>query len=362
MLPTFLIRLLFLAITGLGITACNTCDDPSGPGPTEGLPDLMFTSYIRDVAPRLYTAKADGSGQRPWSTTSGYLTQTGLLMSSPRAGKIAFITNAEDSGPSSLVVADINGANAVVLESDAEFNDVLYAVLSPDGKSVVVTQRDEGPSSNVVVYDVATKAKKQIANDIQSESQVFFTPHSNEIAYYTMDNRIIMMNLDGSNKRTLVNDAYSNADYSCFLDFSPSGDRMVYMRHKQDQDETELAILTLATGTVTTFKTSATEIFGYPVWSPAGESISYVRGSNRGDRSVLAIDDARGNGTERVLHDLANNHVRYPQWSGDGKYVSATVNVGEDPDDGVQTVRVYNAATSTATLIGNDLIIAFWVR
>lgn len=362
MLPTFLIRLLILAITGLGITACNTCDDPAGPTPTEGLPDLMFTSYIRDVPPRLYTAKADGSGQRPWTTTSGYITQTGLLMSAPRAGKIAFITNSEDNGPSSLVVSDVNGANAVVLESDAAFDDVLYAVLSPDGKSVAVTNHNGGMTSEIVIYDVATKAKRVIADDIQNESQVFFTPHTNEIAYYTTDNRIIMMNLDGSNKRTVVTDAYSDNDYSCFLDFSSSGDRMVYMRKKDEPYKTDLAILTLATGTTSTFKTSATEVFGYPVWSPVGESISYVRGTDSGNRSLLAIDDARGTGTERVLHDLANNHVRYPQWSGDGKYVCATVNVGEDPDDGVQTVRVFNVATSTATLIGNDLVLAFWVR
>ena len=362
-MPLLLIsRILVVAALALALTSCNECNDPSSPQPTVGLPDLMYTHYQRDVSPQIFTAKADGSGQRPWSTTSGYVTNVGWLMSSPRSGRIAFITGSQYSGPVSLVISDLNGENAVVLESDVEFDDILYPVLSPDARTVVVTKHRQSATADIIVYDVATKTKKQITDDIQSESQVFFGPSSSEIAYYTSDNRINMIGVDGSNKRTIVSDAYSSHDYSCFLDFSPTGDRMVYMRRRVSDDEPDLAILTMSTGVSMTFRTSTTEIFGHPSWSPDGTSIAYVHGSNGSERTVLSVSPVDSPSTVKDVMDVADHYPQFPQWSANGQYISATVTVGEGMDNGTYSVRVFDLTSVTSTLIGTDLVLSFWIR
>lgn len=356
---TAVLAALFLA--GL-FTGCQQCDDPAGPDPTSGLPDLMYTFYQRDVASRIYTAKADGSGQRPWSTTSGYVTDNGLLMSSPRNGKVAFISGGEDV-PTSLVVADLSGANAVVLDTDVEFDDVLYPVISPDGRKVVVTKHRQARTADVVIYDVATKSKTLLTDDIQSESQVFFTPITGEIVYYTSDDRIVAMRADGTNKRTLVSDAYSNNDYSCFLDFSPNGDRMVYMRkHPSIVRGADLAILELSTGQTTAFRTNDSMIHGLPAWSPDGAFIAFVQASVDDVKSALVIASVNGSGQDQLLINADGHWVQYPQWSPDGNYVSATVTMGSGPDNGVYSVRVVDVTSRTSTLIGTDLLLAYWVR
>jgi Tol biopolymer transport system component len=353
------ISIFLAALLGLAfiLPSCTPCGDPTSPSPTPGLPDIMYTYYLNKTAPTIFTAKADGSGQRPYATTSGYLTSNGLLMSSPRNGRLAFISGGE-GGPVSLVVADVAGTNATVVEANAEFDDVLYPVLSPDAKKVVVVRHHQAPVADVVVYDVATGTKKVIATDIQNESQVVFTPNGSELAYYTSDRRIVMMGIDGSNARTLVRDAYSDNDYSCFLDFSPQGDRMVYMRGTTGN--IDLAVYTLATQTTTTLRSEPGVLFAQPAWAPNGASIAYVRTTTSNDRVVLARCTLQG--AETVLMSEAEHWPQFPQWSPDGGYLSSIVTIGPQIDKGTFSLRVFNTSSNTSTLIGNDLVLSFWVR
>ncbi len=352
--PVLLFALLLAVL--LTTTACDTCDTPVGADPAANAPDLYYTFYQRNVAPRIYTAKADGSAQRPWQTTSGHLTQTGLMMSKPQNGKVAFIDGGERE-PVNLIVADLNGANAKIVARGLEWDNALYPVLAPDASKVAVTSED-----SIIVFDVASGSATTVATDIQRESRVFFRPVVGEIVYYTSSNSIKAVRTDGSNARTLVSDAYSNNDYSCFLDFSPDGGRMVYMKSEDGGDRVSLAILNLATQQNSMFVADPSTTYAQPSWSADGSRIAFVRGTSPFSGTTLAYAAVNTPGQEIVVHEQASSFAQWPSWSATGTHLVATITLGSSPDNGTYTVRTFDVQKGTSTLIGTDLVTAFWAE
>ncbi|HLP27720.1 MAG TPA: hypothetical protein VK147_03705, partial [Candidatus Didemnitutus sp.] len=92
--------IIFVALL-LSLSGCQLCDDPVSPSPVGGSPELFYTEILErsdsGTASRIFRARADGTQQRVFQTTSGYITNTGRLFSTPRNGRIVFVADPHSS-------------------------------------------------------------------------------------------------------------------------------------------------------------------------------------------------------------------------------------------------------------------------
>lgn len=371
-MSTLTYLLLLLALLS-GLSGCQLCDDPVSPAPVGGSPELFYTEILErsdsGTASRIFRARADGTQQRVFQTTSGYITNTGRLFSTPRNGRIVFVADPHSSvnGISvvDLVVANVDGTNARVLADDVPFGDVLYAAISPDGAWVAVSDDRQQRTADLVVYNVGTASKRVIATDLQNESPVTFSPDSKRLFFYTNTNEIISIGADGSDRQVIVTDAYSNNDYSSHLDISPDGTSLVYMRPASERTLAHLAIHDLATGTTRALGGGEGVIGGYPVWSPNGAQVAYIGIAElpNGEFSTALAIHSVGSDSVRILTSAQRGEwPLLPQWSPKGDMVSAMVTIGSSADDGTYTVRVFDVATGASRLLGTNVGLAYWVR
>lgn len=353
------------------LQGCDLCDDPSAPGLVNGRPDLMyseagsFDGWVQ--VSKIFRAKADGSEQRVFQTTSGYITSTGMLHSAPVNGRLVFWGNPRpgpvDELRVDLAVANIDGSEAKAIAMYKDAHDVLNPVISPDGSHVAVSDDRRERTCDLIVYDVATGNSVLVANDMQNESYVRFSPDGTRLFYYTAENSIVSINLSGTDKRVHVTDAYSNNDYSSNLDISPDGKKMVYQRPGQHSTESTLAIFDFTSGNSTPIGAETGTLGAWPVWSPDGGSIAFVGVAQPNVTMALTLYVFDVNsGALRPLTNAINEWPSYPQWSPDGLQIAAMVTVGEAIDRGTYTVRVFDATSGTSTLINTNVGMPFWVR
>jgi TolB protein len=122
--------------------------------------------------------------------------------------------------------------------------------------------------------------------------------------------RIVMMNADGSNLRTLT-----SAVGAGFPSLSPDGKRLVFRVWGPAADERGLRILTLASGAVTRLTGSDYDTF--PEWSPASDLIAFSSWRN-GDYDIYTI---RADGTGLKQLTSAPGNDAHSSWSPDGQYL-----------------------------------------
>jgi len=364
----------FLLVTLVGLfllQGCDLCDDPTSPGLVNGRPDLLyseigdFDGFVR--ISKIFRSKADGSEQRVFQTTSGYITSTGMLLSSPVNGRLVFWGNPRpgpvDELRVDLAIANVDGSEAKAIAMNMNSHDVLNPVISPDGRHVAVSDDRRQMTCDLVVYDVTTGNSTVVADDMQNESYVRFSPDGARLFYYTAENSIVSINLSGSDKRVHVTDAYSNNDYSSNLDISPDGKKMVYQRPAQHPTESTLAIFDFTTGNSTAIGAESGVLGAWPMWSPDGGSIAFVGVAEPNVTMALTLYVYNTHsGSLRPLTNAVNEWPSYPQWSPDGSQIAAMVTVGEAIDKGTYTVRVFDATSGTSTLINTNVGMPFWVR
>lgn len=120
---------------------------------------------------------------------------------------------------------------------------------------------------------------------------------------------IYVMNADGSNRVNLLPELkfVSNPDWS------PEGNRIIFVNSAKGINQPEFDILSLDTGTYTT----VLEGLGYidePVWSPDGTEIAFTKATGDGGSEIFVMT---ANGTN--VHQLTDyNGARLARWSPDG--------------------------------------------
>ncbi len=363
--------ILILLLMALGLAGCQLCDDPVAPGPTAGKAELMYTEMLpwgSTVAPRIFRSRADGTDQRVYVTTSGYITDRGFLFSSPWNGRIAFHGDPQPQGNGDeivdLVIANVDGSNATVLDADVSAMSVLHPVVSPNGDRVAVSLDKRQRSTDIVIYDVASRAKRTIASDLQSESAPFFTADGRRLFYYSSNGEIISIAADGSDRRVIVRDAFADQDYRSWLDISADGLLMVYMQKDDVSSLPRIAVCDLATGTSTPIGTISH--YGlWPTFAPDGRSIAFVAAydvSTAQPSTSIAIYDVQARTVRDLKAPKSTEWPMFPQWSPNGDMLCATVTMGSSQDEGTYTVRVYDVAAGTSALIASNVALAYWVR
>lgn len=210
------------------------------------------------------------------------LYSTTFLPSVSPSGRIA--TMRFDGHSADLVVIDENKPAHSILHRD---DLILAPQWSPDGKQIVV---GVGAFTGFLNFTVGNKKP---SNPVNGGAQV------------------AILNADGTGYRTLTAGANNNA----FAAFAPDGARIVY--RTLGPEGMGLRIMTLADKSVTKL-TSAWDNF--PLWSPKGDRIAFVRRLGR-DFQVFTIKPD-GSGEKQLTH-VRGNHAHLA-WLPDGEHLLFT--------------------------------------
>jgi TolB protein len=241
-------------------------------------PDGNRIVYGRDVSP------PPGAPRKIWSRNSQYeLFSTGILPAYDRSGKryvaTALAANRRDS---TLTLTEGDGPVKKLLESKDEL--IIAPQWSPSGDAVIF-----GIGKFAAFLDFAIGAKKPV-DPVNGGAQV------------------AVINVDGSGLRKITSGANNNG----FAAYAPDGKRIVY--RTMGPDGTGLRVMNLEDRAVTTL---TEEYDNFPVWSPRGDLIAFVRRVD-GDFEVFTI---RPDGTDlrRLTHSKGNEgHLA---WSPDGEKI-----------------------------------------
>lgn len=343
--------------------SCNPCtDNPTDTGNNKTAGSALFYNYyINDNSGQVFSCKADGTEQRPFSTRSGVITSILGVSCSPRNGKILLTSPVSQSNPQ-LLIANIDGSEAKFLQNATTD---WYPVLSPSGAEVLFSQRiPQGNRSTISVINTDGSNLRRIADNMHNEATPVFSNDGKKVAYYTDMDEIAVVNTDGTGYQVIADNAAGHNDNSSILSWSPDGNEIVFMKQNNvANDFTDIAIANVSTKATRTIYSSSVLTSGQPQWSPDGSKIAYVRGS-RGEMNNVHLVVCNADGSnEKVLFSRTNPSLNamYPQWSPDSKKISITVTNDVDIfDSSYKSVQIVDVNTGNVTLVGNEIIYAFW--
>jgi Tol biopolymer transport system component len=236
-------HVLALTPAALAIFAAGCGSDSSGPSdPLSKVPDFIYVSDASG-APQLYTWSHGTSTLFPGSIAGDNQPQTA-------AGKVVFTSYRISVANPEIFIANLDGSNTLRLTTDVHTD--IDPSLSPDGGTVVFTSTRSGTS------------------------------------------RVWIMNADGSNQAALNTGSAADIPESSAR-YSPGGGRILF--NSPRTNTTQIWIVPSAGGTATQVTHEVNGAF-FGSWSPDGNSIYYVDGSDR--TKVHKVDIASGDVTDYV--------------------------------------------------------------
>lgn len=230
--------------------------------------ELVYVGERGGSTPAIFTAKADGSGERK-------IVDGRDAAWSADGGKLAFVRlNAVDGKPA-LVTANADGsAEAVVTLSTGDL--LASPAWSPNGEKLAYAANDTG---NLDIY---------------------------------------LINADGTNPVRLTNTLGDDRDPA----WSPDGTQLVFASDVTGRKSLQIVSVTFQAtgeaGQVVRLTESQGQNFD-PMWSPDGRSILFA--STRDRSADVYIMRADGSDERLLTVGDGNAENRYPSWSSDGNYI-----------------------------------------
>lgn len=254
--------------------------DDIAPNPVAWSPDGMHVVYSRQT----FQLKSEPAKQ--WSRDPKFdLYATSELPAYDRTGTHLAVSHVVPGGVTSLVVIDSEKpgdgdkpGRAILKRKDL----ILGPQWSPDGRQIVV-----GVGNFTSFLDFAAGTKKPI-DRVNGGAQ------------------LAIINADGTGFHVIT----SGPDNNAFASFSPDGKEIVY--RTAGPDGQGLRIMSLADHSVTAL---TGEYDNFPVWSPRGDLIAFVRNIG-GDFEVMTIHPD-GKDVRQLTHTHGNE--AHLAWSPDGK-------------------------------------------
>ncbi|MDE3187243.1 MAG: PD40 domain-containing protein [Acidobacteriota bacterium] len=195
------------------------------------------------------------------------------------SGEHLAVTKAVFGGITSLMIVDEGKPAHPILDRK---DLVLGSQWSPDGKRIVV---GVGEFSSFLNFDVGTK-----------------TP----IDRFNGGAQVAILNADGTGFHVVTSGPNNNA----FATFAPDGKRIIY--RTAGPDGQGLRIMNLEDHSI---KTLTSEYDNFPLWSPRGDLIAFVRNIN-GDFEVMTMRPD-GSDVKQLTHTHGNE--AHLAWSPDGE-------------------------------------------
>lgn len=210
-------------------------------------------------------------------------------------GKMVAFQSKRDSDLSQVFVMDANGNNKLCVSDGNGFAG--QPSWSPDGKSIAYAggaQQVSGAKREIYVVPMTGGTPAQITKSGGSLTTPIWSPDGKQLICLQIvgerDYKILIMNADGSNLRTLFEGgAIAGAS------FSPSGDAVLFY-NIGDKGEA-VHTVKVADGADTSITATGNGDY-YPVWSPDGKQIAWASSA---DKQLHKIVAANADGTGRRI-------------------------------------------------------------
>ncbi len=217
-------------------------------------------------------------------------------------GGILFIS--ETPFKHEIHLMDVNSGDRQRLTSFV--GDAVSVIASPNGQRIALLAQ-VGNYYSWYIMEVNGAHRRLIQDEIRGDTELVWSPDSEQVAYFSGGNRISIADINGDNQRIVARGQLG--------DWSPVGRQLVFA---QLHDGLNWEIYVLDVGTDSPQRLTdhdAADI--QPVWSPDGQRIAFA--SDRDGDWQLYIMDAEGGDQRRVTFDERSNFE--PMWSPDGQHI-----------------------------------------
>jgi Tol biopolymer transport system component len=337
-----------LAIATALIGGCSE-GSPTGPAPYVG--KEMIVVAVKDTvsgiyADRVMTIDPKDSLDRTPRHVAGL--DSVKLITSPSGGKMAFLVEAPGN-ESKIMVADIDGRNLTRIDMTTSFDRALsYPSLSPDGKKVVYATLD----GRLLIRNIDGTGADILSTNAAFETIAAFNSDGGRIAFHGDDEKLYVVNSDGSNLRAVADRAQCDGEGLARIEWSPDGRKLVYVG-KSSIGQPDIYVVNVDGASQPVQLTNDLENDLLPTWSPDGARIAWS--SFPGDIYVMNAD-----GSGRINLTPTGIYIdSYPVWSPDGMRL---IYSSRFPDSSVEvgTLRLYDFRSGETSSIAFKATRGFW--
>jgi len=270
---------------------------------------LAFESY-RDGNAEIYLI--DENGENPVNLTQNPA-YDGMPAWSPDGQYLAFVS--ERDGNPDLHILDLKTNEVVRVTNGGGFN--VDPAWSPDGKRLLFLSNrtyrvpQEGGSlevnANPKLWTILVEGvgAKRMTSELGLDMFGDWSPEGDRIVFMSTrdaNEEIYLRHPDGT-EENLTHHPASDTNPA----FSPDGKRVAFMSDREGN--MEIYVLDLETGELTNITNNPAQD-GDPAWSPDGKRIAFI--SDRDGNIEVYIMNADGSDVRRVTHNPADDI--HPQW------------------------------------------------
>lgn len=185
-----------------------------------------------------------------------------------------------------------------------------------------------------------------------------FSPDGSRLAFYSYDTVLMngsadlcVVNVDGTGLRVLEkSEGISESMYST-IEWSPSGDRLVYVRVAGSRNEVRVIGADGTPGR--TISAGAA-----PAWNPTGDSVIFTYADATADLYLAAAD---GSGTPRQVTFTPSLIELFPCYSLDGRKL-LYITYDDEPSDTIGKLVVQDLATGITKVLSQSAFKGYWVK